>query len=73
MTPVIAIQNVSKPYWLGVIGHGTLREDLQCWWAKVREKETTNRVLVELLHSGKIGWDILEKNSRFWKFVLLEA
>ena len=32
------------------------------------------RVLAACLHSGKIGWTIPEKqNSRFLKFVLLEA
>ena len=33
---VISIENVSKSYRLGVIGSGTLREDLQSWWHRVR-------------------------------------
>lgn len=45
MTTAISIQNVSKAYRLGVIGHGTLREDLQSWWAKVRGKEDPNRII----------------------------
>ncbi len=41
----IAIQmtGVTKRYRLGQIGHGTLQEDLQSWWAKVRGKEDPNR------------------------------
>ena len=34
--PVISIENVSKSYRLGLIGSGTLREDLQSWWHRVR-------------------------------------
>lgn len=45
MTTAISIENVSKTYRLGVIGHGTLREDLQSWWAKVRGKEDPNRII----------------------------
>ena len=45
MTTAISIQNVSKAYRLGVIGHGTLRGDLQSWWAKVRGKEDPNRII----------------------------
>ena len=45
MTSAISIQSVSKTYRLGVIGHGTLREDLQSWWAKVRGKEDPNRII----------------------------
>lgn len=45
MTTAISIQNVSKAYRLGVIGHGTLREDLQSWWARVRGKEDPNRII----------------------------
>ena len=45
MTTAISIQNVSKAYRLGVIGHGTLREDLQSWWARVRGTEDPNRII----------------------------
>jgi lipopolysaccharide transport system ATP-binding protein len=45
MTTAISIQNVSKAYRLGVIGHGTLREDLQSWWARVRGKEDPNKII----------------------------
>jgi lipopolysaccharide transport system ATP-binding protein len=36
MPPAIQIENLSKCYRLGVIGSGTLREDLSRWWAKSR-------------------------------------
>jgi lipopolysaccharide transport system ATP-binding protein len=36
MSSVISIENVSKSYRLGVIGSGTLREDLQSWWHRKR-------------------------------------
>ena len=36
MSTVIQVENLSKYYRLGLIGGGTLREDLHRWWAKVR-------------------------------------
>ena len=36
MSVVIRVENLSKYYRLGEIGGGTLREDLNRWWAKVR-------------------------------------
>ena len=43
----IAIQfdHVSKEYRLGTIGGGTLRGDLQSWWAKVNHKENPNTLI----------------------------
>ncbi len=38
----IRVANVSKEYRLGTIGRGTLKGDLQSWWAKVRHKEDPN-------------------------------
>ena len=35
---VISVENLSKFYRLGLIGGGTLREDLNRWWAKARGK-----------------------------------
>ena len=37
--PVIKVENLSKYYRLGVIGGGTLREDVSRWWARKRGKE----------------------------------
>ena len=31
----IKIKNLSKEYRLGNIGYGTLRQDLESWWARV--------------------------------------
>ena len=36
---VIRVDNVSKQYRLGMIGAGTLREDLQRWWHRARNDE----------------------------------
>ncbi len=38
----IKIEHVSKQYRLGAIGGGSLRGDLQSWWARVRGKEDPN-------------------------------
>ena len=39
MNPVVIYaENVSKAYRLGQIGSGTLTNDLEAWWAKVRSK-----------------------------------
>lgn len=40
---VILTENLHKEYRLGVIGSGTLRHDLQSWFAKKRGKEDPNR------------------------------
>jgi lipopolysaccharide transport system ATP-binding protein len=39
MKPIIKVDNVSKQYRLGNIGTGTIREDVQRWWHRVRGKE----------------------------------
>ena len=36
MTIVISVEHLSKAYRLGQIGAGTLSEDLNIWWAKIR-------------------------------------
>ncbi|NCA81749.1 MAG: ABC transporter ATP-binding protein [Opitutae bacterium] len=43
MATAISIENVSKSYRLGLIGTGTLREDLQGWWHRVRGLPDPNR------------------------------
>ena len=35
---VIRVENISKAYRLGLIGSGTLSDDLKVWWAKARGK-----------------------------------
>ncbi len=43
----IKIDHVSKEYRLGAIGGGTLRGDLQSYWAKIRHKEDPNTKIGE--------------------------
>lgn len=52
----IQITGLKKMYRLGVIGGGTLRGDIQSWWAKVRHKEDPNK---------KIGAKTYGKNETF--------
>ena len=42
---MIKFEHVSKEYRLGAIGGGTLRGDLQSWWARKRGKEDPNSKL----------------------------
>ena len=39
MGVVIKVENLSKQYWLGTVGTGTLSHDLNRWWHKIRSKE----------------------------------
>ena len=39
---VIRVENLWKQYRLGVVNHGTLKHDLQSWWARVRGTEDPN-------------------------------
>ena len=43
--PVIQVSGLKKQYKLGQIGGGTLRGDLQSWWARVRGKEDPNTLI----------------------------
>ena len=38
VSTVISAENVSKRYRLGLIGGGTLHDDFERWWARVRGK-----------------------------------
>ena len=55
----IKVENLSKQYRLGVIGHGTLYKDLQSWWAYFRGKEDPNARITEHIGPGLNG-------ERFW-------
>ena len=57
MTIAIRVEDVSKEYRLGTINHGTLANDLQSWWAKVRGKDDPNTPL----HSTTLATE----NTRF--------
>lgn len=48
--PVIKVENLTKEYRLGVINHGTLRQDLQSWWARLRGLEDPNSLLTAANH-----------------------
>lgn len=41
----IIIENLSKEYRLGNIGYGTLKEDLQSYWAKINNKPDPNSII----------------------------
>ena len=56
---VIRVENLSKEYRYGIIGHGTLYKDLQSWWARFRGKEDPNSKVS--LHSGPA-----RTGERFW-------
>ena len=54
---VLEIEGVSKQYRLGMIGGGTLHDDLNSWFARIRGKDDPN---------VKIGKEHLAYNQRFW-------
>ena len=37
---VISVKSLAKQYRLGMVGAGTLREDIVGWWYKIRGKRT---------------------------------
>lgn len=43
----IQLTGIKKQYRLGTIGGGTLQDDLQSWWDKVRGRENPNRMVGE--------------------------
>ena len=53
----ISIENLHKMYRLGTIGGGTLRGDIQSWWARIRGKDDPN------LKIG--GRTVYKKNETF--------
>lgn len=53
---VIKIENLRKQYRLGLIGSGTLTEDLQSWWAKIRGKEDPNQKIDVQVSDQKMFW-----------------
>jgi lipopolysaccharide transport system ATP-binding protein len=42
MSTVISVENLWKEYRLGVVGYGTLRKDVQSWWARLHGKQDPN-------------------------------
>jgi len=45
MSIALRIENLSKEYRLGLIGHGTLYRDLQSFWARILNKEDPNTLI----------------------------
>jgi len=59
----IKIEGLYKQYHLGTIGYGTLIEDIQSWWARVRGKEDPNLKVTD----SPAGKNIPNFNeSSFW-------
>src|SRR4030042_2137370 len=56
---LIRVENLSKEYRFGVIGHGTLYKDVQSWWARFRGKEDPNSKIT--VHRGPA-----RTGERFW-------
>jgi len=56
---VIRVENVSKEYRLGTLGHGTLYRDLQSKWAQFRMKEDPNAKIDQRQYEVSL-------NERFW-------
>jgi lipopolysaccharide transport system ATP-binding protein len=59
MALALQIENLSKEYRLGVIGHGTLYRDLQSWWARWRGKPDPNRPIQFGASGGNVMADHL--------------
>ena len=55
MTIVISVENLSKEYRLGQISGGTLREDLNRWWARRRGKPDPYLKIGEADHGNRQG------------------
>ena len=45
MSVVIKVEKLYKEYRLGTISHGTLTQDLQSWWARMRGKDDPNSII----------------------------
>jgi len=56
---VIKVENLSKQYRYGAIGHGTLYKDLQSWWARFHGREDPNARITDHFGPGLDG-------ERFW-------
>lgn len=51
-SPVISIERLSKRYRLGVLGHQSLRKELQSRWARIRGREDPNSCVVANAGAG---------------------
>ena len=53
--PAIILENISKRYRLGMVGSGTLREDVVGWYYKVRGKEDPYSLIAETNNRAQRG------------------
>ena len=53
--PAIILENISKRYRLGMVGSGTLREDVMGWYYKVRGKEDPYSLIAETNNRAQKG------------------
>ena len=58
MSVVIQVENLSKYYRLGLIGGGTLRDDLNRWWAKARGRPDPLLKIGETDHGNRVGGEL---------------
>ncbi len=58
MSVVIQVDNLSKYYRLGLIGGGTLREDLNRWWAKARGRPDPLLKIGDTDHGNRVGGEL---------------
>ncbi|WP_027714741.1 ABC transporter ATP-binding protein [Desulfuromonas sp. TF] len=63
--PVIRVEHLTKAYRLGVINHGTLRHDLESWWARLRGKDDPHTKLGSENKSSPIGTFLALDNISF--------
>ena len=59
---VIRVENLTKEYRLGTINHGTLKQDLESRWARLRGKEDPNSIVS---HSSPLNAQRVELNPHF--------
>jgi lipopolysaccharide transport system ATP-binding protein len=58
MSVVIQVENLSKYDRLGLIGGGTLREDLNRWWAKARGRPDPLLKIGDTDHGHRVGGEL---------------
>ena len=58
MSVVIQVENPGKYNRLGLIGGGTLREDLNRWWAKARGRSDPLLKIGDTDHGHRVGGEL---------------
>ncbi len=61
---VVRVEKLWKQYQLGTINHGTLAQDLNSWWAKIRGKEDPNLRVDQRLQVSKRSMS--QASDHFW-------